>query len=76
MKQYKITSKNISIDEEGDCLLPKDDPIHELKISNYLDGLGGSYRLEQYRLKNHFDRYPVTPQEDGYDRPNNPYSEV
>jgi len=76
MKQYKITSENISIQEDNNCVLPDNDPLHELKISNYLGGLGSSYRLEQYRLKNHFDRYPLTPDDDGTDRPKNPYSEV
>jgi hypothetical protein len=76
MKQYKITSENISIQEDNDCVLPDNDPLHELKISNYLGGLGSSYRLEQYRLKNHFDRYPIKPESDGTDRPDNPYSEV
>lgn len=51
MKQYKITSRNISIDSEDDCVLSPDDPINELKIASYLGGLGAQERLAQYKLE-------------------------
>jgi len=51
MKQYRITSENISKDSDDDCYLSPDDPIHELKIASYLGGLGSEQRLAQYRLE-------------------------
>jgi hypothetical protein len=48
MKQYKITSKNISQIEENDCYLNPDDPIHKLIISHTMDGLGSAAKLAEY----------------------------
>jgi hypothetical protein len=78
MKQYKITSADLQLDNDttNDCYLDPNDPVHELKITSYLGGLGSSARLEEYRLKKHFDQYPVYPEDDGTDRPRNPYSPV
>jgi hypothetical protein len=49
MKQYKITTDNIPQDSPDDAYLAPDDPIHELKIIQYLAGLGGQARLQEYR---------------------------
>jgi hypothetical protein len=49
MKQYRITSDNIPQDGPDDAYLAPDDPIHELKIVQYLAGLGGEARLQEYR---------------------------
>lgn len=49
MKQYRITSENIVTDSPDDCLLRSDDPIHELKIAHYMNGLGSEERLAQYK---------------------------
>ena len=49
MKQYRITTNNIPQDSDDDCLLNPTDPIHELKIVQYLAGLGGEARLQEYR---------------------------
>lgn len=49
MKQYRITSQDISQDSPDDCFLASDDPIHELKIAQYLGGLGSEARLHEYR---------------------------
>lgn len=49
MKQYRITSDNIPQDSPDDAYLAPDDPIHELKIVQYLAGLGGQARLQEYR---------------------------
>ena len=49
MKQYRITSDNIPKDSPDDAYLSPDDPIHELKIVQYLAGLGGEARLAEYR---------------------------
>ena len=49
MKQYRITSENILQDSPEDCFLAPNDPIQELKISQYLGGLGADARLHEYR---------------------------
>lgn len=49
MKQYRITSDNIPQDSPDDAYLAPEDPIHELKIVQYLAGLGGQARLQEYR---------------------------
>jgi hypothetical protein len=49
MKQYKITTDNIPQDSPDDAYLAPDDPIHELKVIQYLAGLGGQVRLQEYR---------------------------
>jgi hypothetical protein len=51
MKQYKITSENINQDSPDDCYLDPTDPIHELKIVQYLGGLGAQERLAEYNQK-------------------------
>ena len=52
MKQYKITSENLNLtDDETDCYLAPDDPIHELKLAHYMGGLGASSRLNEYKAK-------------------------
>jgi hypothetical protein len=54
MKQFKITAENYNLDtnQENDCALSPDDPIHEIKALAGLGGLGGNARLQEYRLKN------------------------
>jgi hypothetical protein len=51
VKQYRITSENILQDSPEDCFLAPEDPIQELKISQYLGGLGADARLHEYRAK-------------------------
>lgn len=51
MKQFYITSKNIQQDTDQDCYLAADDPIHELKITSYMGGLGSTVKLEQYKIQ-------------------------
>lgn len=53
MKQYKITSENFKVDDtqSDDCVLPPDDPIHEMRALAGLGGLGGQERLMEYRSK-------------------------
>ena len=31
MRQYRITTENLTQESTDDCVLPPDDPIHELK---------------------------------------------
>lgn len=52
MKQYVIKSEHINQDSDNDAYLSPDDPIHELKIVQYLAGLNSQERLNEYRLKN------------------------
>lgn len=52
MKQYYITTENLNKDSSDDAYLAPDDPIHELKIIQYLAGLGSEARLTEYRTEN------------------------
>jgi hypothetical protein len=49
MKQYRITKDNIPKNEEDDCYLAPEDPIHELKIAHTLGGLGSAEKLAAYK---------------------------
>jgi hypothetical protein len=51
MKQYKVTSADINQNNEDDCVLSPDDPIHELKVLSGLGGLGGRERLAELRTQ-------------------------
>lgn len=51
MKQYKITTDNLLKDSDEDCYLSPNDPIQELKIVQYLAGLGSKARLDEYQNK-------------------------
>ena len=46
MKQFKITTEHLNTDSPDDAYLAPDDPIHELKIVQYLAGLGSDARLQ------------------------------
>lgn len=59
MKQYRITSENINIDNPDDAYLAPDDPIQELKITSYLGGLGAEARLAEYKLKMSQTKYNI-----------------
>jgi hypothetical protein len=52
MRQYNITSEHIPQDSSDDAYLAPDDPLQELKIVQYLAGLGAEARLQEYRAKN------------------------
>ncbi len=52
MKQYRITSEHINQDSGDDCVLPPNDPIHEIKSMQYLAGLGHAARLHEYKGSN------------------------
>lgn len=51
MRQYRITTENLNQSSEDDAYLAPDDPIHELKIVQYLNGLGAEARLAEYRAR-------------------------
>jgi hypothetical protein len=40
MKQIRITTKNLDYPTDNDCFISEDDPIHEIKKSTMLGGLG------------------------------------
>jgi hypothetical protein len=40
MKQYRITTDNISKDSGDDCVLDPSDPVNEIKRLQYLGGIG------------------------------------
>ena len=49
MKQYRITVNDIPKSSEDDCYLAPEDPIHELKATAIMGGLGGQERLAAYK---------------------------
>jgi len=49
MKQYKITTENLTQDSADDCYLAPNDPVHELKSIQYLAGLGSDQRTQDQR---------------------------
>jgi len=48
MKQYRITGFPVETSTDPDCHLSSDDPIHQLKASNWLGELGAEARLAEY----------------------------
>jgi hypothetical protein len=51
MKQYRITTDNIPQDSDDDAYLAPNDPIHELKVIQYLAGINAAGRLQEYRAQ-------------------------
>lgn len=51
MKQYRITSEDITPNSDIDCHLEANDPIHEMKLLAGLGGLGGEARLAEYNIQ-------------------------
>jgi hypothetical protein len=60
MKQYKITTENITTDSPDDCYLAPDDPIHEVKIMQYLGGINAQQRLTELKAANQGSNISVT----------------
>lgn len=48
-REYRITSENITPPEDGDCVLPPDDPSQEIARLQFLGGLGNRARMQEYR---------------------------
>lgn len=42
MKQYRITTENLTQKSSEDCVLDPNDPVHQLQEMQYLAGLGSS----------------------------------
>lgn len=49
MKQYRITTANLTQSSINDCVLSPDDPIHHLAGVSQLGGIGSESALSQYR---------------------------
>ena len=49
MKQYRITTENLTQDSSDDCYLAPTDPLHELKAASAMNGLGANERLAEYK---------------------------
>ncbi len=49
MKQYRVTSENITKDSPDDCYLDPNDPINELRVIQYLGGINAHQRLQEYK---------------------------
>lgn len=47
MRQYRITTQNIDIPQDNDCVLPENDPAHEIRRKQFLGGLGASPNFSQ-----------------------------
>ena len=63
MKQYRVTY-TVNVDESEDCVLDPNDPLNKMKDDSFLGNISG------------VNIYEVYPEEDGYDRPRNPYSQT
>ena len=48
MKQFKITTVDLFQSTDDDCYLSPDDPIHELKATSTMGGLGSDSALAKY----------------------------
>jgi len=64
MKQYKVTTDGINKDSPEDCYLDPTDPIHEIKVMQYLGGINSNARLHEYRV-NQGSNISVTGNEKG-----------
>ena len=51
MKQYRITTRDLVQDHPDDCILSPDDPIHELKATAQMGGLGAAEALAKYNRR-------------------------
>ena len=49
MRQIRITTADFLPQEDDDCYLSPDDPIHELKKVSMMGGLGSEASLANYR---------------------------
>jgi hypothetical protein len=63
MKQYRVTY-NVDTSLEQDCVLDPRDPLYKIKEEKFLGTISG------------INTYLVYPDDDGSDRPRNPYSQV
>jgi hypothetical protein len=57
MKQYSITTRNIDIPTDEDCILPENDPAHELKKNIMLGGSGSIAPIMTDSTKTLIDRF-------------------
>lgn len=57
MADFNITTKNLDYPQPDDCILPENDPIHELKKTMMLGGLGAQTALFNYNRKELIDKF-------------------
>lgn len=48
MRQFRITTSNLTQESADDCILSPDDPIHALKPVSAMGGIGTDSALAQY----------------------------
>lgn len=48
MRQFRITSANLTPHSDNDCVLDPNDPIYAMMPASTLGGLGSTVALEQY----------------------------
>lgn len=46
MRQVRITTQNLDYPQENDCVLDENDPLHAIKKSNMVGGLGSTGSLQ------------------------------
>lgn len=51
MRQFKITTANLTPPSDNDCVLDPSDPIHALMPASTLGGLGSTVALEKYIIQ-------------------------
>jgi hypothetical protein len=61
MRQFKITTANVTPADNDDCVLDSNDPIHDLMKVSAMGGLGTDQALASYRSLN-------TPKIEGSDK--------
>lgn len=49
MRQFRVTTANLTPPSDDDCLLDPNDPIHALMPASTLGGLGSMEALSQYK---------------------------
>lgn len=52
MKQFRITTDNITPRSDEDCYLDPNDPAQQLIELQYLGGIGSKARLQEYNSEN------------------------
>jgi len=56
MKQYRITTQNLNLPSDNDCILPVDDIYHYYNNLNMWGGLGSGLRNADWEYKQHLAR--------------------
>jgi len=55
IKQYRITSQCMDVlPQENDCVLPDDDPIHEIRAAQFMGGIGSGQNEDRGFIRKMF----------------------